>query len=99
MAKVSFKWDSTELDANLLALPPKVKERIRSRVRRASERGEKEMKAKAPWIDRTGNAREGLFADSHIETIGALTRYSLVFGHTVDYGIYLETMQNGRFQI
>jgi hypothetical protein len=53
------------------------------------------MKANAPWTDRTGNARAGLRAIA-IQTATAVVIY--VFG-TVNYQIYLELANQGRFAI
>lgn len=100
MASITFKWDSSELDANLAALPAKVKERIRGRVRTAAKRGETQMKIKAPWDDRTGAARAGLYARATTETIaGSVTRYGIEFGNACDHGIWLEIAMSGRYQI
>jgi hypothetical protein len=58
------------------------------------------MKANAPWTDRTGDARAGLYATT--ERSGSLKqgRFTTIsFGHGVDYGFFLETMQGGRFSI
>lgn len=47
----------------------------------------------APWADRTGDARSGLSAtavDDHGDVI--MTLY-----HTVEYGLWLEVIQNGNF--
>lgn len=52
-------------------------------------------KQNAPWEDRTGMAREGLDTDVTMEHNTIIwTLY-----HTVDYGQWLETIQNGRFRI
>jgi HK97 gp10 family phage protein len=52
---------------------------------------EAHMKHKAPWNDRTTNARNGLFAvaKKSTENIMAAT-FAIVLGHSVDYGVYLE---------
>jgi len=47
----------------------------------------------APWADRTGDARAGLSTQVN-EVDGQIT---LELFHTVDYGLWLETIQNGRF--
>ncbi|MGX9924108.1 hypothetical protein ACWIG4_30140 [Streptomyces sp. NPDC002248] len=52
-------------------------------------------KANAPWEDRTGDARDGLDVD--VDDSGNTIVLSLF--HTVDYGQWLETIQNGRFAI
>jgi hypothetical protein len=49
----------------------------------------------APWADRTGNARAGLTAEAYGRDHSAV----LEFFHTVDYGKWLELIQNGRFAI
>lgn len=52
-------------------------------------------KANAPWQDRTGDARRGL--DVSVEDDGDNITMSLY--HTVDYGLWLEVIQNGAFAI
>lgn len=49
----------------------------------------------APWDDRTGDARRGL--TTTVENDQGLI--SLYLFHTVDYGLWLEVIQNGRFAI
>ena len=49
-------------------------------------------KARAPWTDRTGNARQGLTARS-FRTATAVT---IVLFHAVEYGIFLEVKDAGR---
>lgn len=59
-------------------------------------RAESWMKQNAPWMDRTGNARQSLFTD--IET-QAQEVVSLIFAHGVDYGVFLEFKNQGRFAV
>lgn len=47
----------------------------------------------APWADRSGLARSGLGVDVYRDGLDV----SLVLYHTVDYGLWLETIQSGRF--
>lgn len=54
-----------------------------------------DAKANAPWADRTGAAREGLEVD--VDNEGGEVVVTLM--HTVEYGIWLETIQSGRFAI
>lgn len=56
---------------------------------------EASAKANAPWEDITGNARAGLRARA-INEDGVV---SLILEHTVEYGFWLEVLQNGRFAI
>lgn len=51
-------------------------------------RAETHMKMRAPWTDRTTNARNGLTA-----TAAKLSRnvMAIILAHSVEYGVYLET--------
>ncbi len=57
-----------------------------------------EMRMGAPWEDRTGNARGGLFSIAEQTAAGVVTIY-LSHGHTVDYGIHLELDHGGMYAI
>jgi len=58
-------------------------------------KGQNEMRVRAPWTDRTGNARAGL--------MGVATREGknivIYFVHSLDYGRWLELKNAGRFAI
>lgn len=54
--------------------------------------GEADMKANAPWVNRTGAARAGLYTFVAHEA----GHYTIIFGHSVHYGIWLEVKFNGR---
>lgn len=51
--------------------------------------------ANAPWEDQTGEARAGL----HTSVDNADGVVSLALEHGVDYGLWLEVIQNGKFAI
>lgn len=53
------------------------------------------MKDNASWTDRTGNARQTLWAESQALVNGA----ALHFGHGMSYGVFLEYANAGRFAI
>lgn len=53
------------------------------------------MKSNAPWTDRTANARNGLFGSTAIEGNTIFIRC----GHSVEYGVFLELANEGRFAI
>lgn len=50
-------------------------------------------KNNAPWQDQTGAARQGL----GVEVTKSFGEVVLNLYHTVDYGLWLEVIQNGRF--
>lgn len=58
-------------------------------------KGQNEMKAGAPWTDRTGNARAGLLAVAVREG----DKIVLYFVHSVAYGLFLELANGGKYQI
>jgi HK97 gp10 family phage protein len=83
----SFKFERTGLES------PKVMERKLQRATFAvgkywDSRIESHMKQKAPWHDRTTNARNGLRAFA--AKTGTAGSFVIVLVHTVTYGIYLE---------
>lgn len=53
------------------------------------------MRTNAPWTDQTTNARNGLFSKADRDH----DSHSLLLSHGVSYGIFLETMQSGRYGI
>lgn len=55
-------------------------------------------RANAPWTDRTGNARSGLFATAE-QAARDLVMIYLSHGHAVEYGIWLELAHGGRYAI
>lgn len=50
-------------------------------------------KDNAPWEDRTGDARQGL--DIEVDVEGDLVVITLF--HTVDYGLWLEVIESGKW--
>jgi hypothetical protein len=53
------------------------------------------MKENAAWTDRTGNARQSLWAEAAELVSGAY----VAFDHGVAYGFWLEYANQGRYQI
>ncbi len=52
-------------------------------------------KANAPWTDRTGNARRSLHSKSQVSAMELV----ITLHHGVEYGIFLEVCNAGRFAI
>lgn len=57
---------------------------------------EEAARRNAEWEDRTGDARDGLTAQTLAPRDGNV---SLLLFHTVEYGKWLELIQNGRFAV
>lgn len=49
-----------------------------------------QAQADAPWTDRTGNARTGIFGTSEADFGARVVTIYLSHGATIDYGIWLE---------
>ena len=56
---------------------------------------EADARRSAPWTDRTGNARQTLYT----KVIPALGEIVILLSHGMDYGIYLELKNAGRYAI
>lgn len=56
---------------------------------------EARAKTHAPWTDRTSNARNGLFGTTEVRGNEIIIR----IGHTIEYGVFLELANEGRFAI
>lgn len=57
---------------------------------------ESHMKVLAPWTDRTGNARQGLYAKAGHDPFKS---HWITLGYRVPYGIWLEVRFAGRYSI
>lgn len=87
---------SDTLSPNLEALPIKLEAEIATIVDYSATRAEAYARENAPWTDRTGNARSGLFT-APFHAFGSNHGYDI--SHSVPYGIYLETRWEGRYAI
>jgi hypothetical protein len=69
---------------------------IRQIIQRYVPEVEAWLKANARWTDRTGNARQTLFADMEELTNQFV---ELILSHGVDYGVFLELSHGGSWAI
>lgn len=58
-----------------------------------------DAKANAPWTDRSSNARSGLFGTSEAEFAAKVVTIYLSHGAIIDYGVYLELANSGRYAV
>lgn len=96
MAKVKFEYTSGNLKRNVANIPNTINNQINAVMDRAAVQGEAEMKTNAPWHDRTGAARNGLHTQPFL---GSKSHKEIVFAHSVEYGIWLETIESGQWAI
>jgi hypothetical protein len=90
-----FFFTDTSLAVGLAEADIEVVKQMEEVLLEVASRSLEYAKANAPWTDRTGNARNGL--DVAVENDGNALIMELF--HTVDYGLWLEVIQNGRFAI
>lgn len=96
MANIKFKFDNGNLKRNVRDIPDSINNGINAVMDRAAVSGEAEMKTNAPWTDRTGAARNGLHTQPFL---GDKRHKEIVFAHSVEYGIWLETIESGQYAI
>lgn len=58
-----------------------------------------DARANAPWTDRTGNARGGLFGTAERDVAQKLVVIYLSHGPDIDYGVFLELARAGKYAI
>lgn len=58
-----------------------------------------DARARAPWTDRTGNARTGLFGTAERDVAQRLVTIYLSHGADIDYGKWLELANAGRYAV
>jgi hypothetical protein len=75
----------------------KVKKVVLGQFLRAEGEAVAYAKQNAPWTDRTGNARAGLFAKTNV--LDGANSFELVVAHSVHYGIWLEVRFSGKYAI
>lgn len=68
---------------------------VEEAFKQAETEMEESARRNAPWVDRTGDARRGITADTfHYDNVVGINLF-----HTVEYGKWLELIQNGRYAI
>lgn len=97
---MDFQWvvPPTYLADNLEKYGQKIHTAVRAVAEYWSQEVQNDMRTNAPWSDRTGNARSGLFAIVD-ELSSDVVEIYLSQGHTIDYGIFLELSHAGRYAI
>lgn len=91
--KSRVSYDDDNLRRNLKNYEDKVDEALQFIMDYHAAEGAARMKMNAPWSDQTGAARSGLFTVTEHNGKG---HYTIVFSHSVNYGIWLEVKFSGR---
>lgn len=94
MAKDGIEWKG-DLSGNLQTLGARTKNRMVATARYVAPQIQSDMRENAKWTDRTGNARNGLFATVQVSK----NEVAIVLYHSVPYGIWLELRWSGKYAI
>lgn len=95
MARSGIVWESDTLTPGLKEFHDKFEDRLTTFTAYQADKVQSYARTNAPWTDRTGNARGGLFAKAHSNA----GNHTIVLYHTVPYGIWLEVRFSGRFAV
>lgn len=90
-----LRIEMREIQANLGRFDGRANDAIAKVFQYQQNAAENRLRTSAPWTDRTTNARNSLFAKADREE----TVHTLLLSHGVSYGIFLETMQHGRYGV
>lgn len=92
MPKSGIVWDMGTIRANTSSLPRNINSMIGVVFDREAINVQDYARSHAPWTDRTGNARNGLFAKASRNG----SSHEITLYHTVPYGIWLEVRFAGK---
>lgn len=94
-AALTMSWEGDLTEQRIQQMGPMIKRAMVAAASRTAPQAEGWMRSNARWIDRTGNARNGLRATTQIST----NQVAVVLSHSVPYGIWLEVRWSGRYAI
>ena len=91
-AKAGIRWSTppSELATAVERYGDRVLVAVAAVAQRVATEMQNQAKADAPWTDRTGNARTGIFGTSEADFAAHVVTIYLSHGATIDYGIWLE---------
>lgn len=92
---VKIQWETQELQEKLKSITEDLDEKIAAIFEANQAWAMAWMKLNAPWTDDTGAAREGLTATAYSNG----SSHEMLLAYSVNYGIWLEVANSGRFQI
>lgn len=92
---MALELDISQLVKSVNVVPEKVQRGVVAAMEYQRPEAETWLRNNATWTDRTGNARNGLFATTKHEG----NRHVMVLAHSVPYGIWLEVRFAGRYAV
>lgn len=96
-AKAGIRWSTppSELATAVERYGDRVLVAVAAVAQRVATEMQNQAKADAPWTDRTGNARTGIFGTSEADFAAHVVTIYLSHGATIDYGVFLELSRSG----
>jgi hypothetical protein len=92
---MGIRWEGDLTEQRFQQIGPNIKRAMVAAANRTAPQAESWMRSNASWVDRTGNARNGLQAQVQVST----NSVAIVLNHSVPYGIWLEVRWSGRYAI
>jgi hypothetical protein len=93
---IRWRTPPSELAKSLDAYGDKVLTAVAAVAQYVATAMQNDAKANAPWTDRTANARTGLFGTSEADFAQHIVTIYLSHSATLDYGIWLELVAEGK---
>ena len=100
-AKAGIRWTTppSELAAAVERYGDRVLQAVAAVAQYVATQMQNQAQADAPWTDRTGNARTGIFGTSEADFAAHVVTIYLSHGATIDYGIWLELANSGSYAV
>lgn len=95
LMRANVVYSDKKLRQELRSFDSKLNDTVRAVFDLNSHWGTAWMKINAPWTDDTGAARSGLTATAN--SAGSI--HELLLAYSVNYGIWLEVANSGKFQV
>lgn len=99
--QAGIRWSTppSELATAVERYGDRVLQAVAAVTQRVATEMQNQAKADAPWTDRTGNARTGIFGTSEADFAAHVVTIFLSHGATIDYGIWLELANSGKYAV
>ena len=99
--KAGIRWRTppSELATAIERYGDRVLVAVAAVAQRVATEMQNQAQADAPWTDRTGNARTGIYGTSEADFAARVVTIYLSHGATIDYGVWLELANSGRYAV
>jgi len=100
-AKAGIRWSTppSELATAVERYGDRVLQAVAAVAQRVATEMQNQAQADAPWTDRTGNARTGIFGTSEADFAAHVVTIYLSHGATISYGVWLELAASGKWGV